>query len=98
MRRDEALARLRSSEEELRALGTEALFLFGSVARDEARPSSDIDLFVDPDPEIPFGFDDFMNVYELLQARLGRGASFSTREGLHPMLRDQIVQAAIRVF
>lgn len=98
MGRDEALGRLRSMESGLRALGAGALFLFGSVRRDEAGPRSDIDLFVDPDPAFAFGFDDFMNVHDLLQIRLGAGASFTTREGLHPLLRDEIAREAVKIF
>lgn len=44
MSRDEALALLRSQEVELRASGLDALYLFGSVARDQAGPDSDVDL------------------------------------------------------
>lgn len=47
MTRDEALAKLRPMEAELRARGIEALYLFGSVARDEARSDSDLDLAYD---------------------------------------------------
>lgn len=47
MTRDEAFAKLRPMEAELRARGIEALYLFGSVARGEARENSDIDLAYD---------------------------------------------------
>ena len=46
MSRDEALKRLRASETDLRARHVEALYLFGSTARDEARPDSDVDLLI----------------------------------------------------
>jgi predicted nucleotidyltransferase len=41
---------LRTREAELRAAGIRRLALFGSVARGEARPSSDIDLVAELDP------------------------------------------------
>ena len=47
MERDQAIARLREHEAELKKLGVESLYLFGSTARDEAGPDSDIDLFFD---------------------------------------------------
>lgn len=52
MRRDEALAIIRAHEAELRALGVERIELFGSVARDEAGPGSDVDVLVDVTNEV----------------------------------------------
>ena len=46
MRRDEALRIIRAHEAELRAMGVESVELFGSVARDEAGPGSDVDVLV----------------------------------------------------
>jgi hypothetical protein len=98
MRREEAIARLRAAEPDIRARGVGGLYLFGSVARHEARRASDIDLFVDPDPARRFGFDEFMGVYELLRERLGGEVDYTTRGGLHRRLRPEIERAAVRVF
>jgi uncharacterized protein len=98
MRRDEVIARLKAAEPEIRARGAAALHLFGSVARDEAGPTSDVDVFVDPDPAQSFGFSEFMDIYELLQDRLGVFVGYRTREGLHRRLRPAIEKCAIRVF
>ena len=48
MHRAEVIARLRAAEPALRAHGVGALYLFGSYSRDEARPDSDLYVFVDP--------------------------------------------------
>jgi predicted nucleotidyltransferase len=40
-----AIARLKRHEAELKHLGVEHLYLFGSTSRDEARDDSDVDLF-----------------------------------------------------
>jgi predicted nucleotidyltransferase len=98
MRRDEAIARLRETEFALRGFGVSALYLFGSHARDEAGPDSDVDVFVDKDTTRKFGFDEFMDAYLLLEERLGGHVDYGTREGLHPLLRPDIEQEAIRVF
>jgi predicted nucleotidyltransferase len=45
MRRAEAISLLKLHEAELRQLGVEHLYIFGSTARNEARNDSDIDLF-----------------------------------------------------
>ncbi len=47
MKRDDVIARLKETEPALRAFGVEALYLFGSHARDEAGPESDVDVFID---------------------------------------------------
>jgi predicted nucleotidyltransferase len=98
MRRSDAIELLKAAEPVIRASGVDGLYLFGSVARDEAAAGSDIDVFVDPDPAKAFGFDEFMAIYELLQERLDGKVDYTTREGLHPRLRPEIEKTAIRVF
>lgn len=98
MRRDEIIARLKEAEPALRGFGVAALYLFGSHARGEAGPDSDIDLFVDKDRSRKFGFDEFMDAYLLLEQRLGGNVDYGTREGLHPLLRSRIEREAVRIF
>ncbi len=47
MIRAHVLARLKSLEPKLRASGVEALYLYGSYARDDAGPNSDLDILAD---------------------------------------------------
>ena len=98
MRRAEVIAKLKAAEPSIRARGETALYLFGSHARDQARPDSDIDVFIDKDRSRKFGFDEFMDIYFLLRDQLGANVDYGTREGLHPALRPDIEQEAIRVF
>ncbi len=51
MRRDDAIARLRAARDRLSALGVRHLYLYGSVARDDATTDSDVDILVDPADE-----------------------------------------------
>jgi predicted nucleotidyltransferase len=81
----------------LRRHGMAALYPFGSHARNEASDGSDIDAFIDKDRTRPFGFDEFMDVYLLLQARLGGNVDYGTREGLHPELRPAIERQALPI-
>ena len=46
MRQAEVIKTLMSQEAAIRNLGVDALYLYGSHARDEARPDSDVDLFL----------------------------------------------------
>jgi predicted nucleotidyltransferase len=97
MHRDEAIAVLLSHRAELQRLGVDRLFLFGSTARDEATPASDVDLFFDyPRGELSlFGL---MEIQERASAWLHRKADITTRDSLHPALRQSIEAAAVRVF
>jgi predicted nucleotidyltransferase len=97
MKRDDVLSRLRAHEVDLRRLGVEHLYLFGSTARGEARDDSDVDLFFDYERG-KFGLFELMDVRERAADILGRQADVMTRDGLHPRLRKWIEESAGRVF
>jgi hypothetical protein len=52
-----------------------SLYLFGSVARNEAGPGSDVDLFVDIEPGRTFSLIDLVGLKQLLQATPGRASA-----------------------
>ena len=82
----------------VQARGATSLYLFGSCARNEAKPDSDIDLFVDYDPARRFSLVDLAAVQSLLEDRLTAKIDLTTRDSLHPLLRDGIERSAVRVF
>ncbi len=93
MRRDEALAILAAHREELRQRGVRSLALFGSVARDEAGPASDVDLLVEL--ERPAGYFKLAEVKDYLEAILGCKVDLVTRGGIKRQLRQRILAEAI---
>jgi uncharacterized protein len=97
MTRADILALLRDQAADIRALGATSLYLFGSAARGEATETSDVDLFIDYDPD-RFSFVELVRMRERLSHVLGRPADVTTREGLHPLLRTDIEAEAIKVF
>jgi uncharacterized protein len=97
MKRDDAIARLKEHEAELRRLGVEHLYLFGSTARDAAREDSDVDLFFDH-RRGELGLFRLMDVRDAAARILGRRADIMTRASLHPVLRSQIAASALQVF
>jgi uncharacterized protein len=97
MNRQEALRRLQAASPRLQAAGVGALYLFGSTARDEAGPESDVDLFFDPG-RAGLSLFDVMEVRDIAQEEVGAAVDVMTRGSIHPYLRQRIEAEAIRVF
>lgn len=98
MKKDEAIERLRRNADAIRALGATSLYLFGSVARDEAAETSDLDLFIDYDPQSRFNAFDLVGIKLFLEDELHLPVDVTTRDSLHPMLKDKIENSAVQVF
>jgi len=94
--RADVLLRLRSGFEGFRRQGARRLGLFGSFARDEAQPGSDVDLLVEFEPGAK-SFRSFMRTAFLLEELLGREVELVTPESLSPHMRDGIVRSAVYV-
>ena len=97
MSRDEIIDILRGSREELRRdFGVESIALFGSAARGDAGPSSDIDILVDVQRPISL----FrlvalqLRLQEILQAPK---VDVVMRDAIFPGLRERILAEALRV-
>jgi predicted nucleotidyltransferase len=76
-------------------LGVETLCLFGSVARDEASPDSDVDLLVSFRSTPTFS--EFMKVRIFLEDLLGMKVDLITESGLRDAVRPWVEKDAIRV-
>ncbi len=98
MRKDIAIAKLRSHADTIRAAGAISLYVYGSTARDEAREDSDIDVFIDYDKSRLFSLLDFIGVKHCIEDVLGKSADLATRDSLHPKMKDKILAEAVRVF
>lgn len=95
--RTAVLEALRACTPELRKQGVDHLFLFGSVARDEADTSSDVDLFFDFS-DSRFSAIELLRVRERISEILGRKTDLMTRGSIHPRLKPAIEKGAIQVF
>ena len=89
---------LRANEAAIRAVGATALFLFGSAARGEARPDSDVDLFIDYDTDGDFSIIELIRLRRMIADCLHAEVDLTTRAGLHPVVRDRVIAEAERVF
>lgn len=92
MTRDEVLTKLRALKPWLERQGISRARLFGSHARDEARPDSDIDLIVELNQ--PLGLD-FFRVEEELSEKLGATVEMCTEDALHRIVRRHALEDAI---
>ena len=75
--------------------GVRALYIFGSVARDEANDASDLDVLVEF--EQPGKFAQFMDLKFLLEDECGIRVDLVTRDALRPVLKEQVLSEARRV-
>ncbi len=98
MMRAQTIAKLQANTAALRARGATALYLFGSTARDEAHSGSDIDIFIDYDRSRKFSLLDLAGLKNFLEDELAAKVDVTTRDSLHPLLREGIEKSAIRVF
>jgi hypothetical protein len=78
-----------------RRFGVRSLALFGSVARGEARPDSDVDLLVDF--ESTPGLSDYMAFKFWLEERLGRPVDLVMEGALDDWARPIVEAEAVRV-
>jgi uncharacterized protein len=89
---------LRRREDELRARGLTRLALFGSTARGDVGPQSDIDLLIEVDPESRFGLFAFLDLKDDLARLLGRPVDLAFPDALRPRLRVAVLRDAVEVF
>ena len=93
--RDEVLQLLRDRSGDWRSFGVRHLRLFGSFARDEARPESDVDLLVDFAGAATF--DGYFDLLFYLEELLGRRVDLVTPDSLRQRLQPYVEQEAILV-
>lgn len=97
--RERVLKLLRAKEAELRAMGITRLRLFGSMARGEAGPESDVDLIADIDPDASFSLLDLIGVKHYLEDLLGRDVDVGTTvDRMRPRMRRRFDTDALEVF
>jgi predicted nucleotidyltransferase len=75
--RERVIALLRAHAEDIRGRGVTRLALFGSIARGEAGPSSDVDLLIEVDPHARFTLVDLVGLERFLSGLLLRPVEFA---------------------
>ncbi len=72
-----------------------SLSIFGSVARGDAGPGSDIDILVEFDPGASIGFFTFARLQQFLSELMGRPVDLVTPDALHKALKHNILEEAV---
>jgi predicted nucleotidyltransferase len=95
MDRSRLLEQLRALRPWLTDQGVARIAVFGSHARDEAGPASDIDLVVEFAPGRTPDLFSFAGLKLELEQRLGASVDLFTPNSLHPGLRGRIEAALV---
>ncbi len=98
MNKDDALKTLKRSEPALRARGVRRAALFGSVARGDNRPDSDIDILVEIDPEAHITVLDYAGLKEFIASLFDGPVDVVNRDSLKPYVRPAATADAVYAF
>jgi uncharacterized protein len=96
MRRNEVIGILKEHQKEIsEKFGVKSLALFGSVARDEAKLASDVDLLVEFNR--PVGLFGLFALQDYLETLLGCSVDLGTPDSLKPRLRSSVLAECVYV-
>ena len=96
MERERVLKKLSENRKLLKAYGIKDIHLFGSLARGESRPKSDVDLLVEFDQSAHIGMFEFSRLRRELSELLGCEVDLATPDALHRDMKEDILKEAIR--
>src|SRR5438105_12522576 len=88
----EILNTLGANEAKIKSFGVRALSLFGSSARGEDTPESDLDFVVEFEKK---SFDSYMDLKLFLEELFDRPVDLVLADGIKPRLRTAILREAI---
>ena len=92
----EVMNKLKQNQHKLTAYQIKGLYLFGSVARNEAGADSDVDFIVDFERGAEVGFFKLVRLQKMLSEILGSSVDLTTRDALHQKMKNQILKESIR--
>ena len=96
MKQEDVLQILKQKNTELtKQFGVKSLLMFGSVARDEATQTSDVDLLVEFNR--PVGYFGLFALQDYLEKLLGCSVDLGTPDSLKPYIKERIMGELVRV-
>ena len=98
MNREQVIATLRDHEQEPRQRGVLHAALFGSVARGDTKPGSDIDILIEIEPDAPVGVFEYVGITQYLAGLFPGRVDVANRKGLKALVRPGVERDAIYAF
>jgi predicted nucleotidyltransferase len=98
MKTEEALTILRRYEVDLRARGVRRAALFGSVARGDNRPDSDVDIMIEIEPDARLTVFDYAGIKQYIESLFDGPVDVVSREALKSYVRPAATADAIYAF
>ena len=98
MDKQDILARLRENEAALKARGVSHAALFGSRARGDNLPDSDIDILIDLAPDAPIGVWEYSGLKTFIASLFEGSVDVVSREGLKPYIRPAAMADVVYAF
>jgi predicted nucleotidyltransferase len=98
MDKHDIIAKLKENEAALWAHGAAHAALFGSVARGDQRPDSDIDIMIELDPAARVTMFDYVDIKEYIEGLFQAPVDVVNRDGLKPFVRPHAAADAIYAF
>jgi len=98
MTRDEIIAKVRATAPALRAEGVTKLAIFGSRARGDAGPDSDLDILIDIDSAARFSLLNLSGVGLMVEDATGLRTQVTLRRSMDERMANRIADDVIEVF
>ncbi|NER47775.1 MAG: nucleotidyltransferase family protein [Symploca sp. SIO1A3] len=95
MQQNEVQSILVNHQDTIKSYGVRTLFIFGSVARDEATAESDVDILVEFEGAVTF--ERYMDLKFYLEDQLRTKVDLVTKRSLKPQIRASVEQEVIRI-
>jgi uncharacterized protein len=98
MTREEIVAAIRGNSEAIKAAGVTGLAIFGSRARGDNRPDSDIDVLIEVEPDASFSILNLIGVEHIIQDATGLQTQATLRRSMPSRFAQRIADDIVEVF